>query len=127
MSGMVPGPELTKLKSIRERRSAMRREFTQALLVGLRVVWPVISGLLTLILGLGIVAGILEGWSIAESIYFAFISGLTIGYGDFAPQTLTARVFAVVIGVCGILLTGLVVALAVRALNAVREDGATGP
>jgi hypothetical protein len=48
------------------------------------------------------------------------VSGLTIGYGDFAPKTVVTRVLAIMIGICGVLLTGLVAAVAVKALNAVR-------
>ena len=87
------------------------------------MVWPVLSGLLALIVGLGVVIGLLEGWSVYESIYFAFISGLTIGYGDLAPKTLLTRMLAVLIGFCGLLLTALVAAIAVKALTAVRDDG----
>ena len=47
-------------------------------------------GLLAIIAGLGLVIGLIEGWSVQESIYFAFVSGLTIGYGDFAPLSLRA-------------------------------------
>jgi hypothetical protein len=49
------------------------------LLAGLRVVWPVLSVLLALFIALGLVVGVLEGWSMHESVYFAFVSGLTIG------------------------------------------------
>ena len=87
------------------------------LVTGLHVVWPVLSGLLGLIVALGVTIGLLEGWSVQESIYFSFVTGLTIGYGDFAPKTLLTRSRAVVIGVCGILLTALVAAVAVKALT----------
>jgi Ion channel len=63
----------------------LRRRFLAGLLTGMHVVWPILSALLTLIVALGLVIGLLEGWSIHESIYFAFVSGLTIGYGDLAP------------------------------------------
>jgi len=99
---------------------SMRREFVAGLFVGLRVVWPVLSGLLAGIVGLGLLIGFIEGWSISDSIYFAFVSGLTIGYGDLAPKTLVTRVLAIMIGICGVLLTGLVAAVAVKALSAVR-------
>jgi hypothetical protein len=72
-------------------------------------------------LALGIVIGILEDWSILEAIYFAFVSGLTIGYGDFAPTLPLARVLAIGIGLTGVLLVGLIVALAVRALESVSK------
>jgi len=96
----------------------MRRSFVGGMLSGLRVVWPILSGLLLAIAGLGVVAGLLEGWSLQDSLYFAFVSGLTIGYGDLAPKTLVARALAILIGFCGILLTALVAAIAVKALSA---------
>lgn len=100
----------------------LRREFAAGLLTGLRVVWPILSVLLLLILGLGLVVGLLEGWSIQESVYFAFVTGLTIGYGDFAPTTLLARALSIAIGVSGVLVTALLAAVAVKALTAATED-----
>ena len=99
----------------------MRRTFFLGLLEGLHVVWPILSGLLITIVTLGVIIGLREGWSLQESIYFAFVSGLTIGYGDLAPKTLLTRVLAIVIGICGVLLTGLVAAVAVNALNDATE------
>ena len=61
-------------------------------------------------------------WSVQDSIYFAFVSGLTIGYGDLAPKFLLTRVLAIVIGICGVLLTALLAAIAVRALAEATED-----
>jgi len=100
----------------------VRRAFLRGLLAGLRVVWPILSGLLLVIGGLGLVIGLFEGWSVQESIYFAFVSGLTIGYGDFAPRSLAPRVLAVVIGLCGVLLTALLAAVAVKALSGLTEE-----
>ena len=101
----------------------LRRRFVAGLFTGLRVVWPILSALLVLIVALGVGAGLVEGWSVQESIYFAFVSGLTIGYGDLAPKTLFARALAIAIGICGILLTALVAAVAVKALSAAHGDG----
>ena len=101
----------------------MRRAFVAGLFAGLRVVWPILSGLLAVIVGLGLVIGLIEGWSVQESIYFAFVSGLTIGYGDFTPRGLAPRALAIVIGICGVLLTALVAAVAVKALSALRTEG----
>ena len=100
----------------------LRRNFLSGLLRGFRVVWPILSVLLGLIVALGLVVGLREGWSIQESIYFAFVSGLTIGYGDLAPKFLLTRVLAVVIGLCGVLLTALMAAVAVKALSEATED-----
>ena len=93
------------------------------LITGLRVVWPILSFLLGLIVALGVLVGLREGWSLHESIYFAFVSGLTIGYGDLSPTTPLTRTLAIVIGVCGVLLTALVAAVAVKALTAATGDG----
>jgi len=100
---------------------SLRKAFFAALLSGLHLVWPVLSGLLVLIIALGVAIGLLEGWSLNESIYFAFVSGLTIGYGDFAPKTVLTRCLAIAIGICGILVTALVAAIAVKALTEATE------
>ena len=96
----------------------LRKHFVAGLFTALRVVWPILSVLLGLIIALGLVVGLVEGWSVHESIYFAFVSGLTIGYGDLAPKSLLTRVLAILIGVCGVLVTALVAAIAVKALTA---------
>jgi len=101
----------------------LRRNFVAGLIAGLRVVWPILSGLLGLIIVLGLVVGLIERWSVQESIYFAFVSGLTIGYGDLAPKLLLARVLAIVIGVCGVLVAALVAAIAVKALTTPSDGG----
>jgi ion channel len=84
---------------------------------GLAIVWPVLSVLLLLKAVLGAIVGWLEGWGIGQGIYFAFVTGLTIGYGDLAPREALTRVLAVVIGFLGITLTGLVAAVAVKAFQ----------
>ena len=99
---------------------ALRRRFASGLRAGLLVVWPVLSALLIAMMGLGIVAGRFEGWPLGDSLYFAFVSGLTIGYGDLAPKTGVGRLLAIMIGACGILLTALVAAVAVKALTVAR-------
>ena len=101
----------------------MRRAFIHGLFAELRVVWPVLSALLLVMVALGLMIGLIEGWSVQESIYFAFVSGLTIGYGDFAPHTFATRALAIMIGICGVLLVALVAAVAVEALSKVSKEG----
>jgi hypothetical protein len=45
------------------------------------------------------------------------VSGLTIGYGDLVPKSPLARVLSVSLGLSGILLAGLIVAVGVHALH----------
>ena len=72
--------------------------------------------------GSGIVIGRLENWRVGESLYFTFVTGLTIGYGDLTPKTLVGRLLAMVVGFAGIVVTGLVAAVSVQALRATTRD-----
>jgi hypothetical protein len=103
----------------------LRRRFLKDLSSGLMVVWPILSGLLGCVIAFGMIAGWIEGWSLHESLYFAFVSGLTIGYGDLAPKTQLARALAIMIGFCGVLFTALTAAVAVKALS-MRSDSDPG-
>jgi hypothetical protein len=58
-----------------------------------------------------------EKMPFADALYFTFVTGLTIGYGDIAPVTDTGRVVAILTGLLGILITGLIIAVAVYALR----------
>ena len=101
----------------------MRRRFNAALFRQLSVVWPILSGVLSGMVCLGLLIGYLEGWGAGDVLYFTFVTGLTIGYGDLTPQRAVSRLFAVGIGFAGILLTGLVAAVVVQALRATTRDG----
>ncbi len=100
----------------------MRSRFLAGLWIEIRIVWPIMSALFILIAGLGCVVGAIEGWKVTDSIYFAFVSGLTIGYGDLAPTGPVSRLLAIGIGFCGVLVTALLAAVAVKALSKIRED-----
>jgi hypothetical protein len=95
----------------------IRRRFLVALWGELRVVWPVVSGLVAVQLALGALVSLLQGWPLGDAFYFTFVTALTIGYGDLVPKGFLPRLLAMVIGFTGILLTGLVAAVGVRALQ----------
>ena len=105
----------------------MRRRFVRALWHEVHVVWPIFSGLLTVQMVLGFIVGLLEKWPWGDSFYFTFVTSLTIGYGDFVPRTVAGRFLSILIGIGGILLTGLVVAVGVKALNAAAEIDRSKP
>jgi hypothetical protein len=102
----------------------MRRLFFKSLVQQLRVVWPIVSGIILIMVGSGLAIWRIEDWRIDEALYFTFVTGLTIGYGDFTPKHVSARLLAVVIGFAGIVLTGLIAAVSVQALNATDRDSA---
>ena len=95
----------------------IRRSFLTQLLFALREVWPVLSLLILFIAGVGALIAVLEGWPLATGVYFGFVTALTIGYGDFAPQLGLTRILAVMLGFVGILMTGLFAAVGVFAMQ----------
>ena len=86
----------------------------------LRIIWHFRSINLTLFALI-----VINSWAISyveklpfgDALYFAFITGLTIGYGDIVVKTPVGRILAVLIGFIGVLFSGLVVAAALRAVG----------
>ena len=72
----------------------------------------------------GVVIAKIEAISLGDGIYFAFITGLTIGYGDIVPATTWGRILSVAVGLIGTLFAGLIVAIASRALHDTIEQPA---
>jgi voltage-gated potassium channel len=90
-----------------------------------RILWGMKSVILVqiglIVLGAFIIS-ITEARPFGEALYFAFITGLTVGYGDIVATTAIGQVISVLLGLVGLLFTGLVVALAVRALEQAWAD-----
>lgn len=107
---------------MKSRRWQMRRIFFRALFHNLMVIWPLLSGVFVVMVGLGFLIGYIEEWRVSDALYFTFVTGLTIGYGDLTPRHGASRVLALVIGFSGIIVTGLVAAVAVKALDATTHD-----
>ncbi|MFM0592715.1 MULTISPECIES: potassium channel family protein [Paraburkholderia] len=55
--------------------------------------------------------------SIGETFYFCAVTALTIGYGDVVPTSALGRIIAVLLGLLGVLLTGVVTACAVYSIQ----------
>jgi len=88
----------------------------------IHLTWPVLSTILAVQVCLGLLIGFLEGWSVGDALYFTFITGLTIGYGDIVPRQALARALAIGIGVFGLFLTGVIAAIAVYAMRTALTD-----
>lgn len=85
-----------------------------------RVIWHVRLVILVmcawLVVGAAAIA-YFEKMSFADAIYFSFVTGLTIGYGDIVVKTPGGRLVAILIGFMGVLFTGLVIAAAVETIR----------
>ena len=94
--------------------------FTRFIHVFFQIIWhyhPIFLSLLAfLVIGAALIANV-EKLPFGDALYFSFITGLTIGYGDVVVKTVLGRFVAIIIGLIGILLSGLVVAAAVRAIQ----------
>lgn len=85
-------------------------------------VLAVFVGLVLLLFGCAAGIAVVENMPFGDAVYFTFITGLTIGYGDITPTTGIGRVLSIVTGFIGLVMTGLVVAVATRALAQAAEE-----
>jgi voltage-gated potassium channel len=84
-------------------------------------VQEVLVTLILLLLAGGVVISRVESIALGDAIYFACITGLSIGYGDITPQTALGKVVSVAIGLIGMIIVGITVAIATRALAKLGE------
>jgi hypothetical protein len=85
-----------------------------------RAIWhvrSVVLGLIALVVVGAAAVTLVEKMPFADALYFAFVTGLTIGYGDIVMHTPVGRLIALLIGLIGILFTGLMVAVLVHAIR----------
>ena len=106
----------------RQIRRQIRQAFFMAFFHQIQIVSPILWGIILVMVIMGLLIGYIEGWKIRDALYFTFVTGLTIGYGDLTPRHIVSRCLAIVIGFSGIVLTGLVAAVSVRALEATARD-----
>ena len=90
-------------------------DFSRAFLVLLRKSFPIWAGITLLISLGGLLLARLEGLTISAGLYFAWVTGTTVGYGDLVPTSEASRLVAIFVALLGILFTGLIVALALEA------------
>src|SRR5215471_11091620 len=100
----------------------LRRRFFTALGHAIHVTWPVLSTIIAIQLALGLLTSFVEGRSVGDAVYFTFITGLTIGYGDLVPRHTLTRALAIGIGYFGLFVTGVIAAIAVYAMRSALAD-----
>jgi voltage-gated potassium channel len=98
----------------------MKRIFTHFINNFLHVIWyfrAIFLALLFIIVIGAVPIALVEKIPFGDALYFSFVTGLTIGYGDIVVKTTLGRCVALFIGFIGILFTGLVIAAAVEAVR----------
>ena len=91
-------------------------DFIRAFFVLLRHVFPIWGGIAILISLMGLlIAQLEEELSFGDALYFAWVTGTTVGYGDLTPTTESTRVLAIIVAIMGIVLTGTIVSVAIEA------------
>ena len=65
----------------------------------------------------GILIARFDDVSLEEAIYFAFMTAFTVGFGDITPKSRGARLVTVFLSFVGVALVGILVAVAVHALD----------
>lgn len=91
--------------------------FLRVFLSDLFYAGPILVCLILLISFIGYSIGRIEGWSRSDALYHAFINATTVGYGDFRPVKKSSKTLAVVLAFVGLILTGMIVAIALHAAN----------
>ena len=88
--------------------------FVSRLLFSVYLVSPILLVMAMIIVALGLIVGRIESWDRYDSIYWAFITALTVGYGDIRPLARKSKALSILIAGIGIVTTGLIVAVAVQ-------------
>ena len=94
--------------------SGLTISFIKDFLLGLWLTLPLWLSLVAFIIALGQIVGKKEGWSPFDSLYWAFITATTVGYGDIRPTGRSSKVLSIFIGFAGVLFSGILVAVAVH-------------
>jgi ion channel len=91
--------------------------FIHIFFVGLEYAAPLLLALVFIIILMGQIVGARESWGRLNSIYWAFITATTVGYGDLPPTKPLSKILSVFTALIGVIFTGIIVALAVNAAS----------
>lgn len=100
-------------------------EFISAHLTLLGELLVLILLLFAFIVLAGILIARLDKLTIEDGVYFAFVTALTIGFGDFVPKTRGARLLSITLATIGIVIFGIIVSVTVHALDLAIESART--
>ena len=89
--------------------------FLKDFLLSLWLMFPLLFSLSAAIILLGFSVRRREGWSRLDTIYWSLMTVTTVGYGDLRPVDRRSKVVAILIAFLGLILTGIIIAVAVQA------------
>jgi voltage-gated potassium channel len=80
-----------------------------------------LTGLLAIVAVVIVATGVLiarfDRVPLEDAMYLAFITAFTVGFGDLSPRSRGARVVCVALAFLGLILVGILVAVAAHALD----------
>ncbi|MFT5709011.1 MAG: voltage-gated potassium channel [Oceanospirillaceae bacterium] len=82
---------------------------------GVYLTYPILLAIVVIIISLGLIVGRIESWTKFNSIYWSFITALTVGYGDMKPISKASKILSIIVGSVGIMLGGILVAITLEA------------
>ena len=97
-------------------------DYLQLFYLYVKQAFPLLAFSILLITLLGGIVGMRESWGRFDSIYWAFITATTVGYGDIRPLKSVSKALSVLIALIGMIFTGLLVALAINAATITLTD-----
>jgi voltage-gated potassium channel len=81
--------------------------FARYILVMLGLIWIMLT----------VIFAWVEDQALGNAIYFAFITAMTVGYGDITPVTPMGKAASAAIAVVGVITAGIYIAIATRAIS----------
>ena len=88
--------------------------FINLFLNGIYLFAPLVLSITLTIACIGFIAGRIESWPFPKALYWSFITATTVGYGDIRPTHTVSKVLSILIAILGLILAGIIVAIAVR-------------
>ena len=89
--------------------------FLKTFTYGLYYTAPLLAMIVLTTICLGLIVGRVESLTKFDALYWSFITATTVGYGDIRPLCRTSKVISILIALTGLIFTGIIVAIAVRA------------
>jgi hypothetical protein len=86
---------LARMKSLEAKQSETKASHPIKRAFQLFPVLDVVLYMTAYTLAFGILVAHLEDWTLVDGVYYAVISGTSIGYGDVGPVTMAGRLFAI--------------------------------